>query len=94
MLETLARPKVKGAKMTEREAIGVLNRVVTSGNRLKAISMGIRALKRDEAYKITYKIKDPLTGLKWLGKCPVCEKGVMSPENYCSNCGQRLSWDD
>lgn len=80
--------------MTEKEAIAVLNRIVTSGNRLKAISMGVRALKRDVPNKITYKVKDPLTGLKWLGKCPVCSKGVMSGESYCPNCGQRISWND
>lgn len=32
--------------------------------------------------------------VKW-GECPKCHKDkIFSNENYCSNCGQRLDWEE
>lgn len=36
----------------------------------------------------------PLYG-KWItGNCPKCKQDVKLGMNYCSNCGQRLLWDE
>lgn len=77
--------------MTNNEAISVLNRIVTSGNRLKAISMGVRALKKEEPVNPTFQLKLPDNGLK-IANCGVCHKTVLEIESYCPSCGQRIKW--
>lgn len=37
---------------------------------------------------------NPLLG-EWItGTCPKCKKDVQSEMNYCSNCGQKLLWNE
>lgn len=59
--------------------------------------------KIDEQSCIPLDIKDendthyggnPLYG-KWItGTCPKCKQDVQSGMNYCSNCGQKLLWNE
>ena len=38
--------------------------------------------------------RNPLLG-EWItGTCPKCKKDVQLGMNYCSNCGQRLLWNE
>ena len=42
----------------------------------------------------TYYGGNPLLG-EWItGTCPKCKKDVQLGMNYCSNCGQRLLWNE
>ena len=87
--------------MTESEAIKVLNMIVTHEPlSTMAKEMSIKALKKQipkkptpidyEKYMDTVKNALFLKGAYW---CPNCNH-VVKCGTYCSDCGQKLDWDE
>ena len=87
--------------MTESEAIKVLNMIVTHEPlSTMAKEMSIKALEKQipkkptpidyEKYMDTVKNALFLKGAYW---CPNCNH-VVKCGTYCSDCGQKLDWDE
>lgn len=79
--------------MTEHEAISILKRITTTGNRTKAISKAVETLKRNEPIK-PYGIVKLAESDHLIGSCGNCHKPVLSTESYCPKCGQKVGWYD
>lgn len=90
--------------MNTAEAIESLTTIrelkVFGRERTSAIRTAIAALRKQEAmppagaYSETWEITPGETMEFWLGTCPACGGNVNETFRYCSDCGQKIGWEE
>lgn len=57
-----------------------------------AYKTALESFEKQTSRKVVQKVKN-YSGL-WVSECPNCEdRDVDIDDNYCSNCGQKISWE-